>query len=1204
MGKAKGKGSEKNAATKKCTCEHPYKCDCGNRPERPSKGHKWDPETQQWGGKGHKQKGASGQSRVVGEAAKTSEVGKTKVEQWQRLPSVLLQEYCQKQKRTLPKFKELMGHGNKFKCRCILPDAKNREKDLIFVPAEPVSNEEQAREEAALLALLELTPSLPHERKLPEPYKTTWLCALESLKEKQSGRHRGTKISGNDEGQSTSASDSAGSKATANTKLALGNKHVSLLDKRRDMEERRKDRNAKIRRHEAIRMANRDHPVFLSAKLRTLIQRLLRGETANYPGGNDVTDEESPDLSKFNSDQQQYVEERLHTEGFTRKQARHAYEELPVSHKNNEDENLWEDIYDECLQWLCVHLTEDQLPEGFDPRGSTLEVVGPLSKMSSTNPEAEELANKFGLLLPDALWLLSRVNSLNQPVDTVFRNRILELAGFDGSGEPNRESNGQTLTEEIESLEAMFPEGFDIERKDNITFISLPIPDDMKLSFEIDNSAYPFVPPSICVSGKWPKSGVGVGFHVQLVKFVSSLDLGAPMIFEIFAQVQLLLQTVDEVPDLSLTSSLPTNPPTPRGSDPVEIIGSKTITPKASESTTNRRPRARGAFWSIHPSKTPPATAFPKIGPSLEYQRKRLPAGQARKDFLSVLRAADEASRVVLVTGDTGCGKTTQIPQFILEESPDGAKIVVAQPRRLAATGVAARVAEERGESKPGLSSVGYVVRGDSAVCASTRLLFCTFGILLRQLQAEDALENITHIVIDEVHERNLDGDVLMALLKQSLAVYPNLRVVLMSATLDADRFAAYWGTSTPRMHIPGRTFPVQDFFLEDVLLLTGYNPPKKRGKKTWYGGNQRPQKRFSPWDISELSEEEDGDNSIEEASPSRSTEEKSLMLDNGVPLEEKVRRIDETNIDYDLLGRLVKHLIDENTVGKGGSILVFLPGAPEINQAKDIIGRITSGMSILLLPLHGGLQPKEQNAVFNDPPKGVVKVILSTNVAETSITIPDCTVVVDGCREKQSSYDPNSRMPLLIEVFASQASLKQRRGRAGRVQEGKCYKLISKNTYEKLHAHTAPEITRCALDQTLLSLLFLGVETGNGVFLQSLLDPPSPDAENAALDSLWKIGAVERIGPNQVFLTPLGMHLAGIPAPPMVGKSKLPSIANSCVLRNCLTFAAFLACSVDHGCHSRLSRSCSSNGSWNQHGTLALLANRQPKKIKGARVD
>jgi ATP-dependent RNA helicase DHX57 len=455
---------------------------------------------------------------------------------------------------------------------------------------------------------------------------------------------------------------------------------------------------------------------------------------------------------------------------------------------------------------------------------------------------------------------------------------------------------------------------------------------------------------------------------------------------------------------------------------------------------------------------------------------------------------------------------------------------------------VAARVADERGESKPGSASVGYVVRGDSAICKNTRLLFCTFGILLRQLQSEGALDCITHIVIDEVHERNLDGDVLMALLKQCLDTTPHLRVVLMSATLDADRFASYWGKNTPRMHIPGRTFPVDDYFLEDVLMLTGYNPPKKRKKKFYGGGGQQQQRprKTTAWDDSEISDREDGEDGEEdEATKEQSSEEKNgQSRNNEVPLEEKVKRVDESHIDYDLLGQLVKCLIRENAMGNDGSILVFLPGAPEINQAKTAIGKITGGIPVLLLPLHGGLQPREQNIVFR-PSQNGVKVILSTNVAETSITIPDCTVVIDGCREKQSSYDPINRMPLLIEVFASKASQKQRRGRAGRVQKGKCYKLISRDTHAKLHEHTAPEITRCALDQTLLSLLFLGVETGNGMFLGSLLDPPKQESVDAASQSLGKIGALEKHGDDELRLTPLGMHLAGIPAPPVVGKSK-----------------------------------------------------------------
>ena len=192
------------------------------------------------------------------------------------------------------------------------------------------------------------------------------------------------------------------------------------------------------------------------------------------------------------------------------------------------------------------------------------------------------------------------------------------------------------------------------------------------------------------------------------------------------------------------------------------------------------------------------------------------------------------------------------------------------------------------------------------------------------------------------------------------------------------------------------------------------------------------------------------------------------------------------------------------------------------------------------MLPLHGGLQPKEQQRVFQSAPKGMTKVILSTNVAETSITIPDCTIVIDTCKEKQSSYDPSNRMPLLIETFASRDSLKQRRGRAGRVRSGSCYKLISREKLEKLPEHGQPEIMRCALDQTILSLIFLGVEQSSGSFLSKLLDPPTQSSIDAAIFSLEKLGAIYVSAQERALsLTPLGIHLAAIPAPPCVGKSK-----------------------------------------------------------------
>lgn len=545
----------------------------------------------------------------------------------------------------------------------------------------------------------------------------------------------------------------------------------------------------------------------------------------------------------------------------------------------------------------------------------------------------------------------------------------------------------------------------------------------------------------------------------------------------------------------------------------------------------------------------------------------------------------------MLLTGETGCGKSTQIPQFILEEAPADVKIVVAQPRRLAATGVASRVANERGESEPGKGSVGYVVRGDSAICKSTRLLFCTTGVLLRQLQSDGALDSITHIVVDEVHERHLDTDVLLGVLKHCLGDTPHLRVILMSATLDADRFAAYWGESTPRVHIPGRTFPVKDYMLEDVLEITGYIPPKKGKKKHRFGSGPYRPKKPSSWADSERSDEEDEAEEEDPQSSSHSNDGAGNRPSHSIPMEELMKRVDENNVDYDMLGQLVKRLVQTNAPGDRGSILLFLSGAPEINNALDTIRRMTRGMSLDLLPLHGGLQPKDQNRVFYPAQRGHTKVILSTNVAETSITIPDCTIVIDSCREKQSSYDPSNRMPLLVEKFAAKASLKQRRGRAGRVQTGTCYKLISRETYSKLPGHGEPEICRCALDQTILSLMFLGVEDGTGSFLRTLLDPPSGESIDAAIFSLKKLGAVATSSTGSSSLTPLGMHLAGIPAPPTVGKSKSMRISLPLNIR---TLSPSFSFSSHHGIHFGMSKCSFGHGGGYECRSKPISSHRQ----------
>lgn len=391
MGK-KGKQQSASASSKsspKCTCSDPYKCSCGNRPERPSRGHKWDPEKQEWGGKGHRQKGASGTAAVVGSGPTTTEKGKTTVAQWQKLPSSILDDICKREKRPSPKYKAIDSESSgKFRYRVIVQDAKaskrGGEHDLIFVPASTVKNEEQAKEEAALLALLHLTPKLPHERILPEPYKTTWLNALQAIRDNVSTKSKpdeakqtntkSTAIQSSSNIQSSTERDT--SIATASN-LVNANKYTSLSEKRKQLEEKEKARNAKIRRHEAVRMANKDVQVFMSAKVRKQIETLLRGDADEELIGALMKEKNEVELDEEEDGDNEdivmtYVIQRLKHEGFTSTQAKASYTAVlknpstALISKMNGDEDLYMDqYYDECLQWLCIHMNEDQLPEGF-----------------------------------------------------------------------------------------------------------------------------------------------------------------------------------------------------------------------------------------------------------------------------------------------------------------------------------------------------------------------------------------------------------------------------------------------------------------------------------------------------------------------------------------------------------------------------------------------------------------------------------------------------------------------------------------------------------------------------------------------------------------------------------------------------------------------------------------------------------------------
>ena len=469
--------------------------------------------------------------------------------------------------------------------------------------------------------------------------------------------------------------------AKSNTNLVFVTGHVSASYKQQQQRQKQQQRNSRIRKHEAIRMANRNHPVFLSATLRNQIQTLLRGENILDVNPAD-DDDEVPE--QCTSDRQAHVKERLHQEGFTKKQARTAFQKESKTAKHAQDtdaEDQWERLYDDCLQWLCVHLEEDQLPEGFDPRGATLEIVatGKTSKSNQTStnastpaataisPQAQMIANKYGVSGKDAMWLLDQTEGNDSDADNLehaFWKKCCELANVDSSSgassESNVEENQQILIEEMEALEAIFPsECQKTESSDGKSTITIHTPDGLVLKIVVDAKHYPAVLPErvVCL-GSWPSSSstVGIAVHVELTKFLSTMTLGEPMVFEIYGQMQLLLQTVDELPsDFSLTASTTTaNPVTSNVKLESSNMDSSTNNNKSkdrnqasssSRPRPKRRPRERGVFWSTPPTKTPPAVSFPKLSSALESQRKGLPAGQARQDFLSVLKQADDVSR-------------------------------------------------------------------------------------------------------------------------------------------------------------------------------------------------------------------------------------------------------------------------------------------------------------------------------------------------------------------------------------------------------------------------------------------------------------------------------------------------------------------------------------------------------------------------------
>jgi ATP-dependent RNA helicase DHX29 len=336
-------------------------------------------------------------------------------------------------------------------------------------------------------------------------------------------------------------------------------------------------------------------------------------------------------------------------------------------------------------------------------------------------------------------------------------------------------------------------------------------------------------------------------------------------------------------------------------------------------------------------------------------------------------------------------GKSTQVPSFILEHQLSRGKpckIYCTEPRRISAISLARRVSEELGERKNDLgtsrSLVGYAIRLESNTSKETRLVYATTGIVMRMLEGSNDLKDITHIVLDEVHERTIDSDFLLIVLKKLMTRRPDLKVVLMSATVDAQRFSNYLD-GAPVLNVPGRTFPVQVKYLEDAVELTGY----------CLDNGQR-----------EMFTDLDDDIEVAEGAASDSAKAENTKALRGYSgmTRNTISQMDEYRIEFDLVTQLLaKIATDEQFQTYSRAILVFLPGIGEIRQLNDmLIGHPVFSSNWFVYPLHSTIASEDQEAAFLVPPPGTRKIVLATNIAETGITIPDVTCVIDTGKHRE----------------------------------------------------------------------------------------------------------------------------------------------------------------------------------------------------------
>ncbi|KAK1756842.1 Pre-mRNA-splicing factor ATP-dependent RNA helicase-like protein cdc28 [Echria macrotheca] len=456
--------------------------------------------------------------------------------------------------------------------------------------------------------------------------------------------------------------------------------------------------------------------------------------------------------------------------------------------------------------------------------------------------------------------------------------------------------------------------------------------------------------------------------------------------------------------------------------------------------------------------------AAEKAHKTIQEVRKSLPVYAYRDAFLDALKEY----QVLILVGETGSGKTTQIPQYLHEAgyTEGGAKIACTQPRRVAAMSVAARVADEMGV-KVG-REVGYSIRFEDCTSEKTILKYMTDGMLLREMVTTPTLEGYSAIMIDEAHERTVHTDILLALIKDLTRARPELKLIISSATLNAEKFSSYFDDA-PIFNVPGRVHPVEVYYT---------------------------------------------------SAPESNYLEASLVT---------VFQIHATQPE--------------------GGILVFLTGQEEIDRACERVEEIKRKLGsrvpeIIPLPIYANMPSEMQAKIFEPTPPKARKVVFSTNIAETSLTIDGIVYVIDCGYVKENTFSPvgTTGQSTLAVVPCSRAAANQRMGRAGRVRPGKCFRLYTKFAYlSEMDESPTPEIQRTSLSSVVLQLKALGIEDLLGF---DFLDPPPTELLIKSLNMLYALGALNSAGA----LTRVGRQMGEFPAEPMLAKALIAATQEGCV--------------------------------------------------------